>query len=185
MENNESSILTQSLIYGLYFGLVMVALSLVMWMFNIMPTRFSINIILFIVNVVIYFGLLFWFTRMYRDESLGGYISYGKAFLFALLVAFFGSVVSAVYNYVFNAFIDPGYMERIMQVTMESTENFMRERGLSQDQIDMAMARFENQEIPGPGKTALQSVLGGVIYGLIVSLITSAFAKKQEEVVVY
>ncbi|HDJ33364.1 MAG TPA: DUF4199 domain-containing protein [Bacteroidetes bacterium] len=185
MEKHESSILTQSLIYGLYFGLVMVALNLVMWMFNIMPTKFSVNIILFIVNLVIYFGLLFWFTKMYRNESLGGYISYGKAFLFALLVAFFGSVVSAVYTYIFNAFIDPGYMERIMQVTMESTENFMRERGLSQDQIDMAMARFENQEIPGPGKAALQSILGGVVYGLIVSLITSAFAKKQEEVVVY
>ncbi len=178
----KNAFLSQSLTYGLYFGLVLIALSLVLWMLNVIPGKISTGILLFLVNIAIYAGLLYYATRRYRDDSLGGFISYGKALSFALMVVVVASVINAVYSYIFNTLIDPGYLERISKITMENTESWMRERGLSQEQIDQAMARVESRGVANAMKSSFQALIGGTITGFIIALITSAFAKKTEEV---
>lgn len=182
MKNKNEILFKQSITYGLYFGIILITFSLVLWMLNVMPVKISINLLLFAVNLLLYGGILLWFTIRYRSESCGGYISYGQAFLFAMLVVLVSSLLSSFYSYIFNAFIDPGYMEKVINMTMESTEAWMRERGLPQERIDMALARLENREIPTAFKSAIQGIVSGLIMGLIISLITSAIAKKQEEV---
>ena len=182
MENNKSLIWKHSLNYGILFGLLLIIYSVVLYMFNIIPVGLSkLSLLLLIVNLAIYFFALWFFTKSYRNDILGGYIDYGKAFLFGLLIVAFSSILMAIYNYIFNAFIDPDYVQKVTDATQEWTREYMSSKGLPQAQIDITMEKFESESLPTPLKSALQGILGGVIFGAIVSLITSAIVKKKKE----
>ena len=176
------SVWQATLNYGILFGLLLIIYSVVLYMFNIIPVGFTkLSLLLLVVNLAIYFFALWFFTKSYRNDILGGYIDYGKAFLFGLLIVAFSSILMAIYNYIFNAFIDPDYVQRVTDATQEWTREWMSSKGVPQSQIDITMEKMESKSLPTPLKSALQGILGGVIFGAIVSLITSAIVKKKKE----
>lgn len=182
MENKSNPLISQALLYGLYYALVSIILSLVMWMVNFIPTSIGGSMLMLLVTIVIAFVLLYYFTKKYRDDSLGGYITFGKAFVFAFLVVVFSTLITAVYNYIFNAFIDPDYLERVMNTTVTSMEERLARGGMSADQIDSIVGKMEQRMSLSPLKSSLKSIPGGIIFGTIVALITSAIVKKSQEV---
>ncbi len=182
MEKNKSLMWKHSLNYGILFGLLLIIYSVVLYMFNIVPVGFSkLTLLLLVVNLAIYFFALWFFTKSYRNDILGGYIDYGKAFLFGLLIVAFSSILLAIYNYIFNAFIDPDYVQRLMDATQDWTREFMSSKGVPQSQIDITMEKMESKSLTTPLKYALQGILGSIIFGAIISLITSAIVKKKKE----
>jgi hypothetical protein len=182
MENKSNPLLSQSLMYGLFLALVGIIISILFWMLNVIPKSTGAGLLIGLLNLAIDFFLLYYFTKRYRDDSMGGYISYGQAFLFAFLVVIFAAVISTVYSYIFNAFIDPGYMERVMNVTVTNIEQKMSARGLSAEQIDQIVARMEHRMSRTPLKIALSSLPASIIVSTIIALITSAIVKKSQEI---
>jgi ABC-type Fe3+ transport system permease subunit len=128
--------------------------------------------------------LLTIFTVNYRNKYFGGYISYKNAFLFGLLAVLVSIVLGIIYNIIFHKFIDPGYLERITMMMQDKTLEMLQSRGLSEDQIEQAMRRFEDQGVPTVAKTLRQSLIAGVIGGVIMSLISAAIGKKKPEDVI-
>ena len=57
----------------------------------------------------------------------------------------------------------------------------MRSKGLSETQISDAIGNIMAKAHPSALSSALKTLFGGVIMGAIVSLISSAFAKKVED----
>lgn len=123
--------------------------------------------------------LLILFTVAYRKKYFDNVLSYKNAFLFGFLVVIVSVVLGAVYNYIFHKFIDPGYLERIMLVMQQKTMEMLQNQGMSDDQIELAMRRFEEQGATSVAKTIRQSIIGGVIGGAIMALISAAIAKKK------
>ena len=181
MEKNKSLMWKHSLNYGILFGLLLIIYSVVLYMFNIIPVGIKLSLLLLVVNLAIYFFALWFFTKSYRNDILGGYVDYGKAFLFGVLIVAFSSILLAIYNYIFHAFIDPDYIQRVVDATQEWTEEFMSSKGLPQAQIDSTIEKIGSKSSVTPLKSALQGILGGVIFGTIISLITSAIVKKKKE----
>ena len=181
MEKNKSLMWKHSLNHGILLGLLLIIYSVVLYMFNVIPVGIKLSLLLLVINLAIYFFALLFLTKNYRNDILGGYIDYGKAFLYSLLIVAFSSILLAIYSYIFNAFIDPDYIQRVMDATQDWTREFMSSKGLPESQIDIAMEKIEGKELPTPLKSALQGILGGVILGAIVSLITSAIVKKKKE----
>ena len=181
MEKNKSLMWKHSLNYGILFGLLLIIYSVVLYMFNIIPTGIKLPLLLLVINLAFYFFALWYFTKSYRNDVLGGYIDYGKAFLFGLLIVGFSSILLAIYNYIFNAFIDPDYIQRVMNAIKEGMEEWMMSKGLPEEQIEKTIEKMGSKPLPTPLKSALQGILGGVIMGAIVLLITSAIVKKKKE----
>lgn len=111
----------------------------------------------------------------YRDRELGGHISYGQSVGFGAALMFFVGIITALYNLIiFKA--DPSLVEqaKIMQ------EEALLQRGMSEDEIEAAMAI--TSKMLTPGWMAIMSLFGSVLIGTIISLITSIFVKKEPNI---
>jgi hypothetical protein len=103
-------------------------------------------------------------------------LSYGKAFVFGLLVALFSAVIVSVYNYLFFTVIAPDSIQQ----TLDFAEQKMLEKGLAEDQVDMALQM--QKKLMTPVYMTLFGFGGSIIIGALLSLITSIFSKKAETV---
>lgn len=63
--------------------------------------------------------LVYMLTRRYRDLHLGGQIEFSRAYIFAVLIMGFGSLLGAVAHYIYFAYIDGG---AIMDAFSQSIE---------------------------------------------------------------
>lgn len=181
MENKTSVFLKSALNSGLIFGVLMVILQLAAWMFNFIPVGIGKSLLFLLFNIVLYTAILYYFTKSYRDGMLGGYISYGNAFLYGLTVFIIATFISLVYNFIFNKFIDPEYTTRVMKASVTYTEEYMRSKGLPETQISGIVDKMMEKANPSAIKTAITGLIGGAVIGAIVSLISSAFAKKVQD----
>lgn len=181
MKEESKTFIKSAINHGVIFGIILIIIQLGMWMFNFMPVGIGKGILVFVINVLIYVFGIYWCIKTYRNSSLNGFISFGKAFTYGLLVFFVATVVGAIYNYLFTKFIDPGYTARILQETANWTEEYMKSKGVPEEQITRSLDRISSRKIPTPLGGSLKSLIFGVIGGAIVSLISSAFAKKEEE----
>ena len=180
MENRTSAFLKSALNSGLIFGVILVIIQLAFWMFNFIPVGIGKSMLMLLFNLTVYIVGVWWFTKSYRNGILNGFISYGHAYLYGLTVIILSTILVIIYNYIFNAFIDPEYTTRVLKTTANWTEEFMRNKGMPETQISDTITKIMAKAHPSAISTALKSLLGGVIMGAIVSLISSAIAKKIE-----
>lgn len=180
MEQNSSSIMKPALTSGVYLGLVSIFLSIAIWALGLLESMGLFGgVIIMILSFVISFVLIFIFTKNYRNKELGGYISFGEAFKFAILAVIISTVITLIYTYIFHAFIAPDYLENLMAIMQQKTAEFMSSKGVSDAQMDATLEQFN--EIPTMAKTLRQAALGGLIGGAVISLISSAIVRKKLE----
>ena len=166
--------------YGLYMAVVSIAIALIVWSGNLMiKLGLMGNVLISLLNFAVMLILLVVFTKAFRDQFLGGRIKYLRAFTFGVAVVVYSSVLTAIYNYVFLNFIDPGYLDRVMEAMQEKTYNMLLNLGAGEDQIDEAMTQFEKREQVTPFQFLQQSLASGLIGGSVMSLISSAIVKKN------
>jgi hypothetical protein len=111
---------------------------------------------------------------------LGGYISFSEAFLAGFSMVVVSSIIGAAYNLLFNAVIDPEYVQRVTLAIQNKTVEMMESRGVSQDMIDKTISDFQSRGIPSVGKQLITSLLTGLIGGAILSVISAAIVKKKD-----
>ena len=157
-----------ALINGIYMGLALIIVSLVLYLLDV-PQDSYIQYISYLVMIV----LTFVFVKQWRDQYNGGYLSYGGAFGHGFLVILFGSIISAIYTYVFFSFIAPDALAAMI----EEAEQGLYERGMSDQEIEVAM-QWTGMMMK-PWMMAIWVIVGGAIAGLIISAILSIFLKRE------
>ena len=85
---------------GLIMGLALIIFSLVTYIAGMMRASY-LQWVMFAIII----GGIFFFARKYRNEVMGGYISYGKTLGFSVLLMIFAAAVSAIYTFVFYKLI--------------------------------------------------------------------------------
>ncbi len=85
------------------------------------------------------------------------------------------SVLFGLYTYIFVKFIDPAVVDKIM----ERTEEAMIKQGQSDEAIETALKW--TKAMTTPFMMALWSIITYFVVGFIVSLIASAFLKKEKQ----
>ncbi|HJZ40427.1 MAG TPA: DUF4199 domain-containing protein [Bacteroidales bacterium] len=169
MEENKPGIMKYAMTYGAIIGLALVVYIVLLYMMDATFNRF-LGLIQYAVLIVgIYLA-----TKSYRDKESGGFITYGKALKTGILVSFFVGIITVFFNFILMRFIDPELVDKYMLIMEEQFEN---SRFIPENQIDAALERTRN------GLTAAWSIPVGVLtftlIGFIISLITSAFLKKD------
>lgn len=165
---------------GIILALVSIVISILVWVFGLMESMGIMGAaIMGITSLVITLVLLVIFTKSYRDKFFGGKFTYGKAFVFGFLVVVISALLTAIYNYIFNTFIDPEYMQNIALAIQDKTVSMMENSGANADAIDEVLVRFEEQGVPSALKQIQNDLVGGIIGGAVMALISAAIVKKD------
>jgi len=177
---NKQSILQYSMTNGAVLGVILIIFSLLLYLLGVMPVNTRTIILMPLASFTIMLIFLIVSMKAYRNKVLGGYISFGDAFLLGLLIIVFSSVISGFYSLIFNTVIDPGYMDRVYEGVRNWSYDLYSGMGLTETQIEEALERTSRQqENYTPIKAFFGTLLGSAIFGGIVSLIISAFIRKD------
>jgi len=173
-ENKKPNMIKPAMNFGLYFGVILVAFSVLSWALNMMMESY-----LTYINYIVMIACLYFFAKKYRDEHAGGYITYGKALKFNALTLVFTSFIVGFYTFIFFKFIEPTMIEKIL----EKTRDVMIEKNadLTEEQIDIALAM--QKKFMTPLLMFISSIFGTYLMGIIFSLVTSIFVKKKDNTI--
>ncbi len=156
--------------HAMYFGLI---LGLV----------FSLNFFLSTINGVIA-NTLSWviillipiatyrLTADCRDRVCEGEMSYGTALWYGIQLFFYASLVSAAFKLIYFKILNPDFLPNQLEQTLRLME-----------QLQMPLTDVQINEVKSvltPFNMALNYVWLNVLAGLLVSLITGIFAKKNK-----
>lgn len=102
-----------------------------------------------------------------------GFMSYKQGLSIGTLMSLIGSAIQGVFTYVYVSFINSEFLDVIKeQQVME-----MEKRGMSDAEIEQAMEIAG--AFMGPVAMMIFTIFFGVLFGFILSLIISAFTKKE------
>jgi hypothetical protein len=160
---------------GLILGIVLVVFSLIIFLMgiNIIKPPFWASLLQYLIFIV---GIVYG-TKKFRDENLGGEISYSKAFSFGLLSCVFAAIIYGIYMIIHMNFIDTNYLSKFMSA-ME--EEYLK-AGFSEEQTDMAMSMV-GKMMKSPIMMSFIMVISFAFMGTIFSLVTAAFLKKEKPI---
>jgi hypothetical protein len=172
MEDNGSNRLKFAMTYGAIVGLSLVVYYVLLYLADLTFNK-TLGLVQYIVLCIgIYLG-----TKAYRDKALGGFISYGRALVFGIIISVFVGIIVVFFNFVMMRYIDPGLVDKNMAVMEEAFQNSRLSRMIPADQMDASLEKARES------MTSVWSIPSGVFVfsfiGFIFSLVTSAFLKKN------
>lgn len=183
MENRNSIITKLSVKNGLLIGLITIVVSLCLHFIDplMMYTSTWVAILSFVIVIV-----LLVVVGISTRKELGGYWTFGEAFKSFLIIALILAVLTTLYNIVLMTLIDPDLPARAGAVVEESQRQMMEKFGMSQDQIDEAMAKSGSMEdrLKITFKNVITSFGVGLAIYAVIGLILAAILKKKEPVFV-
>ena len=157
--------------FGLILGLTIVIYTLVLQFLGASQNRVAGWGSIAFMSVAVHMG-----TKSLRDKFQEGYISYGRSVGSGMLIAIFASIIQAFFIYIFYAYISPESLQEIF-IAME---NAMIEKGSSDEEIEMSISMLK--KFTGPTSIAVSTIFGSAFWGLVISLITSAFLKREKNI---
>jgi hypothetical protein len=153
---------------GLILGLAGVVYSLVIYFMDL-----SFNKVQGFVFIAIEGVILFFLLKSYRDSHKHGQITYGESMGAGVIICLYYSLIIAVFTYLLYTVIDSGLVGKQLAMVEET----LQKKGMPQESIDMAMKL--QTKIMKPAFIAPLSVLGNMMWGVVLSLIVSIFIKKE------
>jgi hypothetical protein len=166
----------KSITWGVITGIIYMVLILIQNMF------FSNNVLGFstikIITYLVIVGMFFYHATVARKMH-GGYITMQEVFGAVFVVILIAELFYSIFNIVYVKFIDPQFLEKISNNTI----NMMEKYNMPQEKIDDLTRTFEE----GKGKqlsigSQIQSYLFSVIIDNIFGLIIAAIIKKTKPV---
>jgi Protein of unknown function (DUF4199) len=119
------------------------------------------------IRLVISVVIIFLAHKNYK-ESGDGFMSYGQGVGIAFWIALISLIINFIVTYVYVSFIDPGAMQLFYDTQAEQ----MSEKGMQDEQIEMAMNFTKMLFWP-------IYLFFGLLFGVIMGLIVSIFTQKK------
>ncbi len=168
MENKQTGIFINAFTWGVLLAILLIAYHFLLFSLDLsMASWKSLGEYALMIAVII-FG-----TNKYRDNILGGNISYGKALGFGVVISLIAALITAVYNYIHLSYVEPDFIEKSLNII----ENKLLDGGMPDEQIDAALD--VQRKIMKPGIISALVVPSTTLMGFLFSLITSIFTKRE------
>ena len=165
--------------WAIIMGIVSILYSIILY---VIDYTLMVQLKMLFIALAIYFGIVIYGGIEYRN-SVGGYLSYGKAWQHAMIVFALSSLITSVFNLLFYTVIDPELPAKLTDAAVENQRAMMQSFGAPEDSIDQALeqARKSTSEQFTPwGMTKGYFFI--LIVSAIMALISSIFVKKNEPV---
>jgi peptidoglycan/LPS O-acetylase OafA/YrhL len=108
-----------------------------------------------------------------------GFLEFKEALKIAFGVLVLSTLATSVFSYLLYNYIDHPFGERMVQLTMEKTQQFLEKMGTSQDIIDKQMKEMSFENLFS-FKKIFQGFMFGCIFNFIIALIIAAIMKKKK-----
>ncbi|GAB3737057.1 DUF4199 domain-containing protein [Spirosoma lituiforme] len=167
--NDQPSTARTALKWGAILGLVLMAITLIMYL-----TDQSTNPLFSGLTLGAVVALLVLAMRDYRTLN-GGYMTYSEGLGIGALLSAVAGLLSSAFSTFYNVVIDPTVQQRAMEQAREKME---AQGNMSDESIDQAMEW--SQKLQSPGFTFIAGVFGTVIVGFLLSLIVAAFIRRNK-----
>ncbi|SNR64782.1 MULTISPECIES: DUF4199 domain-containing protein [Hymenobacter] len=156
---------TVGLRYGLITGLVITAVSFLQLALISDPE----TPLRWLSGVVLGVGIVLAHKRF--KQLNGGFMSYGEGLGIGAVLAAVAGLLSSFFSFLYLKFVDPDYMNRVMELTRSRLED----RGMEGAQVDQAIASIAKYST-GPISIVF-GALGALLLGFFLTLAISAFTK--------
>ena len=168
MEENTVSVWKTTLMPAIYLGIVSILLSVILYVTGNMFATWAAYLSYPIIIAGIVYG------QITHKKELGGTLTYGQALGSGIVTLIYASLLTAIYTYLLYKVIDSTLMD---QTKMFLEQKLVQQGKVPEEQID-SIVNFL-MKIYTPPVSIITSIFGGAITGLIVSLITGIFVKKN------
>ncbi len=172
----QPSLLQHALKWGAIMGIINMVIGILIYAIDytmMADWKLGILVICIVIGMTIYTGI------NYRNQ-IGGLLPYGKAFQHGLVFMIVGGVIYSLYNLLLYTVIDPELPSKLIDVTLEKTEQMLENFGMSGDQLDKAMADAKKRS---EGQFSIKGVFTGfafsIIFYAVIALITSLVTRRN------
>ena len=176
MKKNQTDMLSNAALFGLFLALTSFLLQLFYWVFDV--NIYSIGMSL--LNLVINFGILIFFywlsNKTLRDKYLGGSLTYGQGFVNLLITGIVSVIIGSILNYLLFKYIAPDYLPKMAEKVMAMLQS---NPNVPEETIEKTQAQFA---LMTPESTIVKSLYFGLGSAVVFSLIVSAFTKKKPDI---
>ena len=135
-----------------------------------------------LVALVIFFGLIIYFGREYRNE-LGGYMTFGTAFNFSFISIFISGIISLIGQLLLFHLVDPELPGVLADAAFNSSIEMMEKFGASADSLPPDQLDKMREDMKGSFTIfgQIKSFGIGIIFYAIIALILGAILKKKDK----
>ena len=166
METQKLSTGKFALNYGIFLGVIMIIIAVVLYVTGMALEGIQWPNYLY---YLIFPTVIIYAVNQYKKKNLN-ILSIGDAIKVGLAIAIVSALVYVIYGLVFNYYIDPEFMEKMIEVTgNKMLENPNADPEIVEQQLEM-MKKFQNP-ILGSAVWVAFSAIFGLIYSLISGLI--------------
>lgn len=110
-------------------------------------------------------------AKNYRDEELGGEITFGKAWSYLFMLFFFASLIGGIVKWVYLQWIRPDYLDTMFSQAMLLLEQ------LNVELPDDTAEQF--QRMLTPIRYTMQMITSDTLLGALLGLIYAPFLKRK------
>ena len=167
------------------WGMIMAGVSIFLTvLFYIVDYTVLITLKYLLLLILIYLSVVIFAGINYR-KSIGGYLSYGQAFLNGFIILAVAGLIGTVFNLILYYVIDPELPQKLIDASIENTREIMEKFGVSGDQADEALEKAKTE---ASKKLSITGQAMGYVWLLVisavVSAITSLFVRKNQPEVI-
>ncbi len=161
--------------WGTIIGVISILYVLLLYVIGMSANKLlsRLGLLILIVGIVIA-------TIKYRNNVLGGGISFGKCFSYGLLVSVIVALISSVFSYILYTYVAPEMWQEFVELSQQQALDKLESSGMDIDDIDGVMEM--SSMFVKPLVISISSFFSIVLYGGIVSLIASIFIKKEKPI---
>ncbi len=166
--NEKNSLLKWAMTYGLGLGIYW-AIKYVFFILGVSYPMF--NIVYWILTLAVPF-IAYYFTKKYKDEALGGQISFFHAWRYGTMLYFFAALIVSLVHFIFYQYIaSPDFIANAYDQTINL---------LKQSQINTSMMEsLSKMPVPSPIQMAIQGIFNNIFYGIVLSIPVAFIVSKH------
>ncbi|PKQ70593.1 DUF4199 domain-containing protein [Raineya orbicola] len=150
--------------YGIIYGLTSIAISLITIIADLQQ-NFAITLL----NIFVLVAFLVIPMRYFKSQN-EGFMSFGQGMGIGSIVSALSNFILGLFILVYYRFIAKHKFEEILEKARESWEK----AGMKEEQMQMA-EKFTTPEV-----MFVSTLIGGTIFGILISLIVSAVLQKKK-----
>lgn len=164
--------------YGLVLAAIGIVSQLAIYTINVeLMASMSSGLIMLVISI----ALIIYFARLLR-QSRSGFATFKEMFGDIFTMLMISALVGAIFNYILFNFIDPELATTIKNLTIKNSEAMFVKLGMSAEQIDLALAEIEKQDMSMTiGKSVQQLAISGIIYAIIGAILAAILKKNKPE----
>src|SRR5579883_658514 len=165
--------------FGIGAGVIVSVLMVVIFLLVPQDSDLAHSYVLGYANMLIALSMVFFAIKTYRDDYLGGTITWGRGFLVGFYVSIIASILYVIGRKIFSSIAMPDFWDQYAKHTIEA----MKKNGASQTAILEATKQMDMYKHMSPLKEWGMVFLEIFPVGIVISAISALILRRKQPAV--